>query len=71
MLDFQSYLFLLARQNRLAKQLGFHPCLCSGMAGLEGVLESFGLPAKGEFDPTALRRLLHHARLHRLHPRTL
>ena len=40
MLDFQSYLFLLARQNRLAKQLGFHPCLCSGMAGLEGVLES-------------------------------
>lgn len=38
--DFQDYIFRLARQNRLARQLGYHPCLCSGMTSLEGVLES-------------------------------
>lgn len=36
--DFHSYLYNMVRQNRLATELGFVPCSCSGIGYLEGVL---------------------------------
>ena len=37
--DFNAYMARLTRQNRLAKAEGFHPCNCSGIAHLEGILQ--------------------------------
>ena len=38
--DFNAYMARLTRQNRLAKAEGFHPCNCSGIAHLEGILQN-------------------------------
>lgn len=38
--DFNAYMARLTRQNRLAKAEGFHPCDCSGIAHLEGILQN-------------------------------
>lgn len=38
--DFNAYMARLTRQNRLAKAEGFHPCNCSGIAHLEGILKN-------------------------------
>lgn len=38
--NFNAYMARLTRQNRLAKAEGFHPCNCSGIAHLEGILQN-------------------------------
>ena len=40
MLDFIQYIENLTNKNRLAQQKGFHPCTCSGVGYLEGILSS-------------------------------
>lgn len=39
--DFNDYMARLARQNRLAASHGFHPCTCTGIDGLQGVLDGW------------------------------
>lgn len=38
--DFNAYMARLTRQNRLAKAEKFHPCDCSGIGHLEGMLQN-------------------------------
>lgn len=38
--DFNGYMERLTSQNLLAKAEGFHPCDCSGVAHLEGILQN-------------------------------
>ena len=40
MLDFLRYIQELTNTNRLAKKHGFHPCTCTGVGYLEGMLNS-------------------------------
>lgn len=40
MLDFLKYIQDLTRANRLAREHGFHPCTCTGVGYLEGMLNS-------------------------------
>ena len=35
------YFTLLAQSNRLAKENGFHPCLCSGPESIDGIMQGF------------------------------
>ncbi|MBR0047324.1 MAG: hypothetical protein IJP75_10700 [Bacteroidaceae bacterium] len=39
--DFHAYMASLVEQNRLAQQLHFKPCTCTGINGLQGVLDGF------------------------------
>ena len=39
MFDFISYFQKLVRRNRLAREKGFEPSACSGIGGLEGLLD--------------------------------
>lgn len=38
--DFKAYMARLTRQNCFAKAVGFHPCTCSGIGHLEGILQN-------------------------------
>lgn len=35
------YFTQLAQSNRLAKENGFHPCLCSGPESIDGIIQGF------------------------------
>lgn len=35
------YFTQLAQSNRLAKENGFHPCLCSGPESIDGIMQGF------------------------------
>ena len=37
--DYISYISQLIRQNKMAAELGFHPCTCSGITQIEGLLD--------------------------------
>ena len=39
--DFHAYMASLVSENRMAQERGFKPCTCTGISGLQGLLDDF------------------------------